>query len=99
MCSLFYLGYNLLVNLFLEIEMPKGQRRTLEQQLEDLKQKQAEIEARIKVKSALSADHKAVKAIIADIEKVADDAGVLAKDVLKLVSSKISPRKPRTPQA
>ena len=79
--------------------MPKGQRRTLEQQLEDLKQKQAEIEARIKAKSALSADHKAVKAIIADIEKVADDAGVLAKDVLKLVSSKISPRKPRTPQA
>lgn len=85
--------------LFLENKMPKGQRRTLEQQLEDLKQKQAEIEARIKAKSALSADHKAVKAIIADIEKVADDAGVLAKDVLKLVSSKISPRKPRTPQA
>ena len=76
--------------------MPKGQRRTLEQQLEDLKKKQADIEAKIKAKSALSADHKAVKAIIADIEKVADDAGVLAKDVLKLVSSKISPRKPRT---
>ena len=49
--------------LFLENKMPKGQRRTLEQQLEDLKQKQAEIEARIKAKSALSADHKAVKAI------------------------------------
>lgn len=95
----FYLGYNLLVNLFLEIEMPKGQRRTLEQQLEDLKQKQAEIEARIKAKSALSADHKAVKAIIADIEKVAEDAGMLAKDVLKLVTSKISPRKARTPKA
>ena len=79
--------------------MPKGQRRTLEQQLEDLKQKQAEIEARIKAKSALSADHKAIKTIIGDIEKVAEDAGVLAKDVLKLVSSKISPRKPRTPQA
>lgn len=76
--------------------MPKGQRRTLEQQLDDLKKKQAEIEARIKAKSALSADHKAVKAIIADIEKVAEDAGVLAKDVLKLVSSKISPRKPRS---
>ena len=77
--------------------MPKGQRRTLEQQLEDLRKKQADIEAKIKAKSALSADHKAVKAIIADIEKVADDAGLLAKDVLKLVSSKISPRKPRTP--
>ena len=39
--------------------MPKGQgvRRTLEQQLEDLKKKQAEIEARIKARSALSADH------------------------------------------
>lgn len=79
--------------------MPKGQRRTLEQQLDDLKKKQAELEARIKAKSALSADHKAVKAIIADIEKVAEDAGVLAKDVLKLVTSKISPRKTRTPKA
>ena len=79
--------------------MPKGQRRTLEQQLEDLKQKQAEIEARIKAKSALSADSKAIKSIIADVEKVAEDAGMLAKDVLKLVSSKISPRKPRTPKA
>jgi chaperonin cofactor prefoldin len=79
--------------------MPKGQRRTLEQQLDDLKKKQAEIEARIKAKSALSADHKAVKAIIADIEKVADDAGVLAKDVVKLITSKISPRKTRTPSA
>lgn len=79
--------------------MPKGQRRTLEQQLEDLKQKQAEIEARIKAKSALSADHKAVKAIISDIEKVAEDAGMLAKDVLKLVASKIAPRKTRTPKA
>lgn len=79
--------------------MPKGQRRTLEQQLEEVIQKKAELEARIKAKSALSADHKAVKTIIADIEKVAEDAGVLAKDVLKLVSSKISPRKPRTPKA
>jgi len=77
--------------------MPKGQRRTLEQQLEDLKKKQAEIEAKIKAKLTLSADHKAIKAIIADIEKVADEAGVLAKDVLKIVSSKVSPRKPRTP--
>ena len=81
--------------------MPKGQgvRRTLEQQLEDLKKKQAEIEARIKAKSALSADHKAIKGIIADIEKVAADTGILAKDVLKLVTAKLSPRKPRTPKA
>ena len=81
--------------------MPKGQgvRRTLEQQLEDLKKKQAEIEARIKAKSALSADHKAVKAIIADIEKVAADTGILAKDVLKLIASKVTPRQPRTPKA
>lgn len=79
--------------------MPKGQRRTLEQQLEEVIQKKAELEARIKAKSALSADHKAIKTIIGDIEKVAEDAGVLAKDVLKLVSSKISPRKPRTPKA
>lgn len=81
--------------------MPKGQgvRRTLEQQLEDLKKKQAEIEARIKARSALSADHKAIKSIIAEIEKVAADTGILAKDVLKLVTAKLSPRKPRTPKA
>lgn len=78
--------------------MPKGQRRTLEQQLDDLKKKQAELEARIKAKSALSADHKAVKGIIADIEKVAADTGILAKDVLKLITAKLSPRKPRTPK-
>lgn len=81
--------------------MPRGQgvRRTLEQQLEDLKKKQAEIEARIKAKSALSADHKAIKGIISDIEKVAADTGVLAKDVLKLIASKVTPRKTRTPKA
>ena len=81
--------------------MPKGQgvRRTLEQQLEDLKKKQAEIEARIKARSALSADHKAIKSIIADIEKVAADTGILAKDVLKLIASTVTPRKPRTPKA
>lgn len=79
--------------------MPKGQRRTLEQQLEEVIKKKADLEARIKAKSALSADHKAIKAIVADIEKVAEDAGILAKDVLKLVTSKISPRKPRTPKA
>ena len=53
----------------------------------------------IKAKSALSADHKAIKGIIADIEKVAADTGILAKDVLKLVTAKLSPRKPRTPKA
>ena len=79
--------------------MAKGQRRTLEQQLDDLKKKQAEIEARIKAKSALTVDHKAVRAIIADIEKLANEVGLQAKDVLKLVLSKISPRKPRSPNA
>ncbi len=76
--------------------MPKGHRRTLEQQLEELKKKQAEIEAKIKAKSAVTADHKTVKAIISDIEKFADEVGWQAKDVLKLVSSKISPRKNRS---
>jgi len=81
--------------------MPKGQgvRRTLEQQLADLKKKQAEIEARIIAKSSLTADHKQVKAIIADINKLSADAGVSAKDILKLVTAKISPRKPRIPKA
>ena len=81
--------------------MPKGQgvRRTLEQQLEDLKKKQAEIEARNIAKSSLTADHKQVKAIIADINKLSTDAGVSAKDILKLVTAKVSPRKPRTPKA
>ena len=77
--------------------MAKGVRRTLEQQLDDLKKRQAEIEAKIKAKSTLSSDHKAVKAIIADIEKLANEVGVQAKDVLKLVSSQISPRKRRSP--
>ncbi len=77
--------------------MAKGQRRTLEQQLDDLKKKQAEIEVKIKAKLTLSPDHKAVKAIVANIEKFANEIGVPAKDVLKLVSSQISPRKPRSP--
>ena len=76
--------------------MAKWQRRTLEQQLDDLKKRQAEIEAKIKAKSTLSPDHKAVKAIIADIEKLANEVGMQAKEVLKLVSSQISPRKLRS---
>lgn len=78
--------------------MAKGQRRTIEQLIEDKKKELAELEAKAKAKSALSADHKAIKTIVADIEKVGNDLGVAAKDILKLVSSVIAPRQPRTPK-
>ena len=77
--------------------MPKGQfvRRTPEQQLQDALKKVAELEAKIKAKNELNADNKLIKAIVSDISKAAKELGVSDKDVLKLVSSKVAPRKPR----
>lgn len=79
--------------------MAKGVRRTLEQQLEDAKKLAAAIEAKIKAQNSFNADHKAVKGLIADVEKVANDNGWAVKDVVKAINEKLTPRKMRTPKA
>ncbi len=66
--------------------MAKGVRRTLEQQLEDAKKLAAELEAKIKAQSSFNADHKAVKGLIADAQKVANDNGWAVKDVVKAIA-------------
>lgn len=79
--------------------MAKGVRRTLEQQLEDAKKLAAELEAKIKAQSSFNADHKALKGLIADVQKVANDNGWAVKDVVKAIAEKLTPRKTRTPKA
>jgi predicted site-specific integrase-resolvase len=74
--------------------MPKGQftRRTDAQKIADL---EAQIAA-IKAKASLNADNKAIKAIVTDINKAAKDLNVSEKEILKLVSSVVAPRQPKT---
>ena len=79
--------------------MAKGIRRTLEQQLEDARKLAAEIEAKIKAQNSFNADHKAIKGLISDVEKVANDNGWAVKDVVKAINAKLTPRKTRTPEA
>ena len=75
--------------------MPKGQRRTIEQQIADAEKALAALKEKAKAKAALDTDHKQVKAIIADINKLSADAGVSAREILKLVTGVVVPRKSR----
>lgn len=81
--------------------MPKGQftRRTDEEKLADLLKAAADLEAKIKAKNSLSADHKTIKTIVADISKASKELAVSEKEILKLVSSVVAPRQPKTPKA
>jgi len=81
------------------MEMPKGVRRTLEQQLADMEAKANELKAKIKARSSFNPDHKAVKAIIESIEKTASDNDWAVKDLVKAIADKLTPRKTRTPKA
>jgi len=76
--------------------MAKGVRRTIEQQIADAEAALLALKEKAKAKSALDTDHKQVKSIIADINKLSADAGVSAKEILKLVTGVVAPRQPRT---
>lgn len=75
--------------------MAKGVRRTIEQQIADAEAALAALKEKAKARAALDTDHKQVKAIIADINKLSADAGVSAREILKLVTGVVVPRKTR----
>ena len=75
--------------------MAKGVRRTIEQQIADAEKALAALLVKAKAQAALDTDHKQVKAIIADINKLSADAGVSAREILKLVTGVVVPRKTR----